>query len=61
MDKYLSPKDVGSILGMGKNKTYKLIMLNGFPKIKIGKRYYIPEIDFKKYLEKHIGTKIVVD
>ena len=61
LDKYLSPKDVGNILGMGKNKTYKFIMLNGFPKIKIGKRYYIPENELSKYLEKHVGTKIVVD
>lgn len=61
MDKYLSPKDISDILGMGKNKVYKLIMLNGFPKIKIGKRYYIPENEFKKYLDKHIGTKIVID
>lgn len=61
MEKYLSPKDISNILGMGKNKTYKLITLPGFPKIKIGKRYYIPESELDKYLNKHIGTKILID
>lgn len=61
MQKYLKTKDVSKILGMGKNKTYKFIQQEGFPKIKIGKTYYIPESSLEKYLEKHIGTKIMVD
>lgn len=61
MDKYLKTKDVAAILGMGKNTAYKFVKQQGFPKIRIGKRNYIPESALEKYLEKHIGTKIMID
>lgn len=61
MDKYLKPQEVAKIMGMGKNTAYKFIRQQGFPKIKIGKRYFIPENALQKYLDKHIGTKIMID
>ena len=51
MDKYLKVKDVKEILGCRKKS---------FPKIKIGKQYYIPEDAFKNwertYLFKEYGV-----
>ncbi len=61
MNKLLSPKDVQENLNIGKNTTYKLFQLKGFPKIKIGKRYYIFENDLESYLKQHIKTSIFLD
>ena len=60
MSKLLTPKDVQSTLNIGKNTTYKLFKLKGFPKIKIGKKYFIYEDDLEKYLKEHIKTSICV-
>ena len=61
MEKYLSTKEVADVMGMSKNTAYKFIKLQGFPKIKIGKRYFVPEKKLEEYLQKHIGSKIIID
>ena len=53
MDKMLTPKDVGQKLGISRNTTYKLIALEGFPKIKIGHKYFIPETKFENFIMCH--------
>lgn len=58
--KYLQTKDLCSILGVSKNTAYKIVKLDGFPKIQIGKKFFIPEDDLEAYLNKHIGSKIKV-
>lgn len=60
MDKYLSTKDVQEILQIGRNKVYKLIQQNDFPKIKIGRNYLIPEAEFEKYLHRKLYKTIEV-
>lgn len=59
--KYLQTKDLCQVLGISKNTAYKIVKLDGFPKIQIGKKFYIPENDLEVYLKKHIGSKIKVD
>ena len=59
-NKLLTPKDVQSVLNIGKNTTYKLFSLKGFPKIKIGKKYFIYEDDLEKYLKSHVKSTIYV-
>ena len=58
--KYLQTKDLCSILGISKNTAYKIVKLDGFPKIQIGKKFFIPKDDLEAYLNKHIGSKIKV-
>ena len=49
------------MLGVSKNTAYRILKLDGFPKIQIGKKFFIPEDDLEIYLKKHIGSKIKVD
>ena len=49
----LSVKDVQNILGCSKNKAYSIVGAQGFPKIKIGKQFYIPEEEFQKWIRKY--------
>lgn len=58
MDKFLTVKDVQSILKIGRNKTYNLIHQEDFPKIEIGRSFIIPEDKFNEYMNKHIYKKI---
>lgn len=57
----LTVAEVGKMLRLSKNTTYKLINQNGFPKITIGRKILIPEDRLEKYLNKHIGNKIMID
>lgn len=50
----LAPKDIKNILGCGKNRTYDIINQKDFPKIKIGKRFYIPRDEFEKWLNNYL-------
>lgn len=54
----LTAKDIQNRLSMSSKTAYKLICTKGFPSIKIGKRYYVPEEDFNKWIEKNIGKEI---
>lgn len=60
MNKLLTPKDVQFVLNIGKNTTYKLFNLKGFPKIRIGKKYFIYEDDLENYLKEHVKSTIYV-
>lgn len=61
LKKYYQTKDLCIILGIGKNTAYKLVKLDGFPKVQIGKKIFIPKEELEIYLKKHIGSKIKLD
>lgn len=57
----LTPKEVSEILKLGMTNTYKLFKLKGFPKIKIGKKYFIDEKELKKFLKEHSESQIFLN
>ena len=60
MERMLTPKEVGQRLGMSRNTTYKLIALEGFPKIRIGHKYFIPEAKFESFIMCHNKSSIIL-
>lgn len=57
MTNYLTVKDIQDKMKLSRTNAYKLINLNGFPKITIGRKILIPEDRFEKYMECHLkGT-----
>ena len=54
MENYLKPKDLKEILGCSEHKVYAIIKKKSFPKIKIGKQYYIPIDAFKKWEQTYL-------
>lgn len=44
-------RDIKDSLGCGINRAYDIVNQRDFPKIKIGKRFYIPEDEFEKWLK----------
>lgn len=47
----LSVKDVASLLGLGKARTYALLAQEDFPKVKIGKTFKVYPASLKRWLE----------
>jgi hypothetical protein len=43
-------EDIREIFGCGKNKAYGIVASAGFPKIQIGRQYYIMPDEFDKWL-----------
>lgn len=60
MSNMLTVKQLQSKLNMGKNKTYKLVHLKGFPTIRIGKTILIPESDLDKWLSENKNSQIYI-
>lgn len=56
----LKVTDIQKHLGIGKTKAYELVKLKGFPKIKIGHRYYIPEDAYEKWLHDNLKRTIIL-
>jgi len=58
-EKILTVKDIQAYFGCGKNQAYEIIHVSGFPKIKIGRRYYIYQKAFTEWLEKNQNKAIL--
>lgn len=57
----LSVNDIRKIFGCGKNRAYAIMNTNGFPKIQIGCRYYIPQKAFEKWVENYTFKEYHLD
>lgn len=58
--KILKTKDIKEILGCSMNRAYDIVNQNDFPKIKIGKRNYIPEDAFYRWIKMYTGKEYEV-
>ena len=58
MDEMLTPTDIQKHLKIGRNKTYQLIQLSSFPKIKIGNTYRSPKEKYLKWISDNIRKTI---
>ena len=59
MNKMLTIKDIQNNLGIGKNNAYRLIKSPGFPTIKIGRKYLIPEDEFETWVQNSLHKKLL--
>ena len=60
MKKMLSVKDLKDCLGCGINRAYEIVNQDDFPKIKIGKRFYIPEEELEKWVSTYLRKEYKV-
>lgn len=55
MDKqFYTVTDIRNILTIGTNKAYNLIKSDGFPSIKIGRKYLVPKDEFEKWVKTYL-------
>ena len=57
-DEKITPTDIQKHLKIGRIKTYQLIQLSSFPKIKIGNTYRIPKEKYLKWISDNIRKTI---
>ena len=55
----LTIKDIQNNLGIGKNNAYRLIKSPGFPTIKIGRKYLVPEDEFETWVQNSLHKKLL--
>lgn len=60
MEEILKVSDIQKHLGISKTRAYELVRLKGFPKIKIGHRYYIPKDSYKKWIKDNLKSSIIL-
>jgi predicted DNA-binding transcriptional regulator AlpA len=53
MERFLKPKDIAEILGCSMSRAYDIVNQKDFPKIKIGKRAYIPPEAFQQWVKNY--------
>ena len=53
MEKLLTLEEVAEIFRFSAEKTSQLVNSPGFPKIKIGKQYRVPEEELEKWIKKY--------
>lgn len=56
----LTPKEISKILKISMDKTYELIQSPGFPKLKIGRQYRIPEEEFNKWIKRYSYNQYII-
>lgn len=57
-DKWLTPKDVSEILPYGIQTIRKMFNADGFPSIKIGRKFAVKKKDLEEWLEDNKGRHI---
>ena len=55
----MTPKETASHSGIGLTRVYELIREPNFPKIKIGKKFYIITSKFEEWLVANIGEEFL--
>ena len=55
---YITVKEVMQTLGISRATAYKLIDIDGFPALKIGRVYRIDKKRFENWVTNKLGTKL---
>lgn len=54
MDKKMyTVKDIKEYFNCGINQAYSIVSKRDFPKIKIGRKYYVPKEQFEKWISRN--------
>ena len=58
MMRLLKPLEVSKCLNIGRDNTYALLKMKGFPSIKIGNQYLVPEDKLEEWVYNNLGKTI---
>ena len=60
MKSFLTIKDISNIFNCSYKKASIIVKLPGFPKIKIGRNYYVDSESFEKWCVENQNTEIIL-
>lgn len=55
-----SVDDIQKILGCSRKKTYQIINCPTFPKIKIGRQFFVPKSEYQKWVKRNLYKSISI-
>lgn len=58
--KFITVNELMDILHIGNTLAYKLVNLDGFPSVKIGKKILIDENEMYLFMKQYVGSQINV-
>ena len=58
MTRMLKPAEVSKCLNLGRDNTYALLKMKGFPSIQIGNQYLVPEDKLEEWVNNNLGKRI---
>ena len=56
----LTPKEIQEKLKLSRDMTYRLFHVKGFPRIRLGNRYYVEEEQLQSFLKQYAGKDVVL-
>jgi excisionase family DNA binding protein len=57
---YLTIKDVATLLHIGYNSAYKLFKIQGFPFVRIGRKYLVEDSELQKFLDEYKNSTVLL-
>ena len=57
---YYTVEDIQAVLGCGRSKAYRLVALPTFPKIRIGRTFYIRKDEFEKWAKNNLYSDVTL-
>ena len=60
-ESYMTVAEAAEMLSIGKVTMYKMVKQEGFPCVRIGKRYVIHRGRFAEWMKDHEGREVVID
>jgi excisionase family DNA binding protein len=58
---YLTVKQVCDIIPLGKSTIYKIFHLDGFPAVKIGRRYMVEKSELMEWIKSREGKQVIIN
>ena len=55
-----SVDDIQKIMGCSRKKVYLIINSSTFPKIKIGRQFFVPKFEFQKWIQRNLYKNIIL-
>ena len=53
--------DLCQLLSIGRDKAYRIMGMNSFPSMRIGRKYVVSKKNFEKWLDENAGKIIQID
>lgn len=53
-------EDIQSLMGCSRKKAYLIVNNSTFPKIKIGRQFFIPKSEYQKWVKRHLYKSIAL-
>lgn len=55
-----SVDDIKRLIGCSRKKAYLIVKNSTFPKIKIGRQFFVPKTEYQKWIQRNLYKNIIL-